>query len=120
MVYLAEHPALAALEVLVHLDLPHDLLPEDYVLLKVELPDEPPACLSEPLVDALAAGDRWLRGLETAIMRVPSILVPSVTNLLLNPLHPRAAEARITHSQPFAFDQRLLRGSAATPPPRSP
>jgi RES domain-containing protein len=116
--YLAEHPALAVLEVLVHLDLPPDLLPEDYVLLGVDLPDEPPACLTALPTDTVAAGDRWLRDLATAVMRVPSVLIPSATNLLLNPLHPRAAEARITHSQPFAFDPRLLRGGGAATPPR--
>ena len=34
MVYLAEHPALAALEVRVHLDLPFELLPDDFVLMR--------------------------------------------------------------------------------------
>ena len=39
VVYLADHPALAALEVRVHLDLPFELLPTDYVLMRVDVPD---------------------------------------------------------------------------------
>ena len=38
VVYLAEHPALAALEVRVHLDLPFELIPADYVLMRVAMP----------------------------------------------------------------------------------
>ena len=55
MVYLAEHPALAVLAVRVHLDLPPDLLPDDYVLMRVDLPDEPPEEV---------AAERSLRQLE--------------------------------------------------------
>ena len=36
VVYLAEHPALAALEVRVHLDLPFDLLPADFTLMRID------------------------------------------------------------------------------------
>ncbi|MEM1233582.1 MAG: RES family NAD+ phosphorylase, partial [Pseudomonadota bacterium] len=38
-VYLSEHPALALLEIMVHLDLPLEFLPEDFVLLSVVIPD---------------------------------------------------------------------------------
>ena len=37
MVYAASDAALAVLEVRVHLDLPPDLIPDDYVLLKLDL-----------------------------------------------------------------------------------
>lgn len=39
-VYLAEHPALALLEVRVHLDIPAALLPPDYVMLAIEAPED--------------------------------------------------------------------------------
>jgi RES domain-containing protein len=39
VVYLAEHPALALLEVLVHLEIDPDDLPSSYQLLTVEVPD---------------------------------------------------------------------------------
>jgi RES domain-containing protein len=108
VVYLAEHPALAVLEVRVHLDLPFDLLPEDYVLLRVGLPDGIAAALVDELPsDPIAAGDEWLSGGATAMMRVPSVLVPRAHNLLLNPLHRDSAGARALEVIPFAFDERL-------------
>lgn len=60
VVYLSEHPALAALEVLVHLDLTVDLLPDDYVLLQVALPDEPPFRVASVPEEPRAVGDQWL------------------------------------------------------------
>ena len=108
MVYTAEHPALAVLELRVHLDLPLDLIPEDYVLLRISLPDEPPDHITRIPENPRATGDAWLREARTAILRVPSILVPEATNLLLNPRHPRAAEAIPIRQTPFHFDPRLF------------
>lgn len=109
LVYLADHPALAVLEVVVHLDLSPEDLPDDYVLLRVALPDEPPPDLPGAIVETRAAGDRWLASLSSALLRVPSVIVPHATNLLLNPLHPAAHVARVVESTPFHFDPRLLR-----------
>lgn len=36
MLYTAEHPALAALKIRVHLDLPPELHPTDYVLMQID------------------------------------------------------------------------------------
>jgi RES domain-containing protein len=110
VVYLADHPALALLEVRVHLDLPYDLLPDDFFLLGVDLPDEPPEALTVLPADCRAAGDAWLASRRSAVLRVPSVLVPHAANLLLNPRHARAAEARIATATPLAFDPRLWRG----------
>ena len=110
MVYMAEHPALAVLEIRVHLDLSPDLLPDDYVLMRVDLPDEPPEEIATTQTDPRAAGDGWLRAGRTAVLRVPSVIVPIATNLLLNPNHPRAADAKVSLTQPFQFDARLWRG----------
>jgi len=52
MVYLADHPALALLDVLVHLDVALDDLPDDYVMLRVALPDDPPPAALDRYDDA--------------------------------------------------------------------
>jgi RES domain-containing protein len=61
-VYAAAEAALAVLEVRVHLDLPFDLLPDDYVLLAIETGDarveEGPAPGDSSACRAY--GDRWL------------------------------------------------------------
>jgi RES domain-containing protein len=110
MVYAADHPALALLEVRVHLDLPPGLLPADYVMMRLALPD-PAETLDAMPEDPRVAGDAWLAGAGGAVLRVPSVLVPAAANLLLNPAHPGAATARIDAIAPFAFDPRLWLGA---------
>ena len=107
MVYFAEHAALAVLEVRVHLDLPFELLPDDYVLMRASLPDEPPEMIDEIPPNPTATGDAWLAAGRTSVLSVPSILVAPARNLLLNPAHPRAAEARLVSVDTFEFDPRL-------------
>lgn len=107
VVYLAEHPALTVLEVRVHLDLPLELMPDDYVLARVVLPARAVATTGD-VPDQVAAGDAWLRARATPVLRVPSALVPFAWNLLLDPLHPHAVEARVAELTPFRFDPRLM------------
>lgn len=107
MVYLAEHPALAALEVLVHLALPPEDLPDDFLLLRVMLPD--PTEAAAPIGGERTVGDAWLREQRSAVLRVASVLVPHSWNLLLNPAHRHAAMVRVAETTPFRFDPRLLR-----------
>lgn len=107
MVYAASTAALAVLEVRVHLDLPPELLPDDYVLITIDLDD-----LAVEEVTAMPAaphefGDAWLREQRTPVLHVPSAIVPESPNLLLNPAHPAAAGARIERTRRFTFDRRL-------------
>ncbi|MEQ9125009.1 MAG: RES family NAD+ phosphorylase [Alphaproteobacteria bacterium] len=110
-VYLAEHPALAILEIRAHLDLPLALLPDDYVVLRIEAPD---GCAISTAPDGVAPGeeaaigDDWLEAGHTPLLEVPSILAPRSRNYLLNPLHPDARSIRIVERLPFVFDPRLL------------
>ena len=110
MVYAADHPALALLEVRVHLDLPPRLLPADYVMLRLALPDPSETVAALP-ADPRTTGDAWLAAGRGAVLRVPSVLVPATANLLLNPAHPDAAAARIEAIDPFSFDPRLWLGA---------
>ena len=105
MVYAADHPALAVLEVRVHLDLPPELLPADYVLLHLCLP-EPETVVAMP-EDPRALGDAWLAEGRSPVLRVPSVIVPAGWTLLLNPRHPAAVAAKILSQLPFTFDPRL-------------
>ena len=109
MLYLSDHPALAVLEMRAHLDMPYEELVPDHVLLRIALPDSIEDVPDLP--DAPRAyGDAWLRERRSAVLRVPSIIVQEARNLLLNPLHPRAAEGRVLTCTPFRFDRRLWGG----------
>lgn len=119
IVYLAENPASALLERLVHLEIEIGELPGHYQLLAVDIPDD----IAFDTVDARSlpenwrsddgltrpAGDRWLRDARTALLHVPSAIVPHTSNWLLNPNHPDAAKARIILVDRTPFDKRLFR-----------
>jgi RES domain-containing protein len=109
LVYAASTAALAVLEVRVHLDLPPDLLPDDYVLVTIDLDALHAEEVSAMPSDPRAFGDEWLRAQRTPLLHVPSTIVPESQNILLNPVHADAARASIAGSRRFAFDRRLWR-----------
>jgi RES domain-containing protein len=118
IVYLAESPAGALLEVLVHLDLEDGELPRTYNLMRIEVPDHlkievlsPPEGNSWKLNSGhtQTVGDKWLMVGSSALARVPSAIMPSTWNCLLNPGHPDAVRLEIVEVTPAEFDPRLLR-----------
>jgi RES domain-containing protein len=118
IVYTSESLALAVLEFFVHLD-PRDA--PDLVAVSVEVPDDvrvghvterslPKDWRTTPAPASLAdLGTAWARGGATALLAVPSALVPRETNYLLNPAHPEFARLRMGRPEPFALGRRLLR-----------
>jgi RES domain-containing protein len=54
-----------------------------------------------------AFGDAWLAAARTAVLSVPSAIIPEEANLLLNPLHPDFARVTVALQVPFRFDDRL-------------
>jgi RES domain-containing protein len=118
VVYLAETPAGALVEALVHLELTPARFPKFYQLLKAEAPDNisvatlRPADLGKNWVrDETATqtlGDQWLDGGQAALLRVPSAIVPETFNVLLNPRHRDAAMVRVLWHEQYPWDSRLL------------
>ena len=119
VVYLAESAAGALLEVLVHLEIsgPDDL-PDSYRLLTIDVDDSvvpaacPPLPADWPIRESVTrgVGDDWLASATSALLRVPSAIVPDVHNVLLNPLHPDAGKATIAAVRTVPFDRRLFHG----------
>jgi RES domain-containing protein len=106
MLYTAATPELAVLEVRVHLDLPPELIPDDYVLMSVDLEGLTLEEVRHSPDDPAAFGERWLLERRTSVLRVPSFILPESKNLLINPLHPDGA-GRIHSIRNFTFDPRL-------------
>lgn len=52
-------------------------------------------------------GNSWLDEAATAVLRVPSAVVPTECNYLINPLHPDIKKLRVVRRFRFAFDERL-------------
>ena len=118
VVYLSQDAALAILEGLVHLDLTPELIPDDYVLMRLDLAPLTARTrrswlqdhLADPMpeTDSRGFGDQWVEEQRTAVLRVRSVIVPESFNLLLNPSHPLSTDLPEPTHRPFAFDTRLL------------
>ncbi len=118
LVYTADSRALATLEVAVHLDLSQDLpsdrwyveieIPEDITLMEVRMEDLPRAWDAKPPIRVTQMiGDDFSVQNESAVLKVPSAIVPQEFNYLINPIHPDARRIRVIQKTPMSFDFRL-------------
>jgi RES domain-containing protein len=115
IVYLAESPAGALLEACVHTSA--NDIPPGYTLLALRAEDSIPfetlevATLPPDWIDHVKVsrevGSAWLRSMRSALLRVPSALVPATWNVLLNPSHPEAGKIAIEAVYEFPFDPRI-------------
>ena len=117
-VYTAESIALAALELLVHLQSSEVLgqyvvIPCRFRRVQVTAVDTvtlPADWRTTPAPPALRAiGDQWLDSGATAVLSVPSAVVEGERNYILNPMHRDFASISIDQARTFTFDARLLR-----------
>lgn len=109
--------SLAALERFVHLD--PDLDREDLIAIAVDIgvgiaietvavADLPADWRAYPAPPTLAPiGERWLRESRTAVLSVPSVVIPHERNFILNPGHPDFAALTIGPAESFSFDPRM-------------
>ena len=114
-VYLSSALSLAAMEIFVHLG--DDAARLEYVYFNVEIPAsvsilsltrKPKGWRNEPPTEAsMRVGDRWLKDGNSALLEVPSAIIPSETNLILNPLHPDTSKLKIGVARVFQFDPRM-------------
>ena len=118
VVYLSESPALALLEVMANFDLAPDEFPANYQLLEVDCASVGVLSLGDDQLDEQWAetrpttqsiGSEWLASGVSALLKVPSAVVPRSWNYLLNPRHGDASHATIRSSSRHPFDQRLIR-----------
>ena len=118
-VYASQSRALACLETVVHLNAGG--LPLNRYLVAIEVPDAvwsaaetlAPADLpvgwdAEPPGRAsLAWGADWLRARRSALLLLPSVIIPEERNALINPRHPDAAKLVATKVRRWLYDPRL-------------
>lgn len=119
IIYCAQNRALAMAEVLVHLSLA--ALPNDFVMLTIEIPD---AILIETLdltnlnigwntfpctFETPLLGDDFIKRNETCVLKVPSAVVKGDFNFLINPYHIDFYKIKITEQNDFPFDKRIFK-----------
>ena len=118
VVYTAGSLSLAVLDMLVHLEASQLL--NHYVIAGVEID---PALITafdiarlprnwreDPAAaKAQSIGDDWLKAGRSAVLQLPSAIVPGEAVLLLNPRHDDFAKIRFGKFEPFRFDPRLVK-----------
>jgi RES domain-containing protein len=118
IVYTAQTKSLAALEMLAHLDSADVLrfyvaIPVSFdsrFVVDVDISSLPRNWKSYPAPRSVRAiGDAWVASGKSVVLRVPSVLVPSESNFLLNSRHEDYANLVIGEPLRFSFDPRLFR-----------
>ncbi len=116
MIYTAGSISLAMLEMLVHVRsqellrryVMFEVTFEETLVKKLSAKDLPRNWrLSPPPGSLQRMGDVWVGSRETPVLRVPSAIVPTEWNFLLNPNHPDFRGLAIGQKQPVRFDPRL-------------
>lgn len=119
MLYTSETIALACLETVVHLN--SGGLSFNRFLVAIEVPDdlwsnarvETAASLrvgwdAEPAGGAsIGFGSAWVRSAVSAVLRVPSVIVPEEANALINPEHPDSTRITAVKVRKWLYDPRL-------------
>ncbi|MGH7411695.1 MAG: RES family NAD+ phosphorylase [Candidatus Methylomirabilis sp.] len=117
IVYTSGAMSLAAFEYFVNLDT--DLAPDDLVSIAAEIPDDlavhrvavaelPDGWQSFPAPAALQElGTAWASQAATAVLAVPSAVIPQEWNYLLNPAHPDFRRIRVFEPEAFRFEHRM-------------
>lgn len=121
VVYTSQTRALACLETVVHFNAGG--LPLNRYLVEIDVPDgiwkaaavpsgaalevgwdaEPPGMVS------IDGGTAWLKSMTSALMIVPSVLIPEEFNVLINPQHPGSRGITAKKVRKWVYDPRLTK-----------
>jgi len=119
MLYTSQSRALCLAEVAVNL--PLGIIPVDYFLVEIEIPDS--IHFSEIDSEKLQAdwncfphsketqkiGDEFISEQKIPVLKVPSAAVQGDSNYLINPAHSDFNSIKIIKSELFSFDERLFK-----------
>ena len=118
IVHVSETLSLAILEIIAHLQnsapLPqYVVFSVDFdtsLVARVEMSELSPDWRASPSPSAAQQiGDLWVRRASSAVLEVPSALIPHERNYLLNPSHPAFTRVVISAQMPFDVDSRVFR-----------
>jgi RES domain-containing protein len=115
VVYVSGSLSLAVLELFVHLS-EKSRTTLQLVTIQVEIPGHliagPPPLPAgwrgePPPAASRAVGTEWVRSGASCALRVPSAIIPTEPNYVLNPAHPDFPEITYGPPEPFSLDPRL-------------
>lgn len=119
LIYTAENRSLAMAEVAVHLTMA--TLPEDYMMVTIEIPDGleikllaevdlPPDWKEFPHpISTQAIGRDFVLEGKYCALKIPSAVTKGDFNILLSPNHKEFGEVAIVEMEKFPFDRRIFR-----------
>lgn len=121
IVYASETRALACLEMMIHLNAGG--LPFNRYLVEITIPDDiwadariESSCSLDVGWDAEPAGQvsiqlgtTWARSGNSALLLVPSVIVPEETNILINSVHADSTRITAVKKRKWLYDPRLAR-----------
>lgn len=118
VLYTSQYESLAALEILVHtpmMDIPDDLqvavftIPDDLIIDFLYRGQLQANWRIYPAPTYLAdLGSEWTASNTSLAMKVPSVLIKSEWNLLVNPNHEAMDRLEISEIRDFTFDSRII------------
>lgn len=83
-------------------------IPDDIMVLSIELKKLPSNWVifeNMPLTQAM--GENWITEGKSAVLKVPSSIIPAEYNYLINPHHPDFKLIKLLKSESFVFDKRI-------------
>lgn len=117
VIYTAATRALACLENVVHRS--GEGLAADFRVMVIEVP-EPLSVVDIPIKSlpdnwfdfrqydgCQRIGGEWLESGRSAVLKVPSAIIPNEWNYLLNPAHPDFRQISLLRTESFSFDPRI-------------
>lgn len=116
MVYCSEHVSLAALEILVHIQpiVPRDKFRlfraswDEKIMISLEAKKLPHGWNTAMAGNASRhVGDDWIKSGKSAVLSVPSVIVPRERTFLLNPKHADFSRIKIKDNGLLELDPRL-------------
>ena len=121
MIYAAGTASLACLENIVHRSSSDFLNP--FIIMEINIPDELEVRVisirdlpqgwnkfGDPWYRICQTlGDMWISECGSAVLKVPSAIIPKESNYLINQNHPDFLKISIKSEEPFIFDDRIKR-----------
>lgn len=117
LIYTGQNISLCMSEVAVHM--PLGIVPKDYELIHIEIPDEEIQELSKKelpddwrdqlsMNETQQIGNDFVKKSHKLILKVPSMVIQGEFNYLINPTHKNIGKIKIKKTEPFRFDARLF------------